>query len=180
MTSQNRPPPAFQEYAASMLANNDFRMMSLASRGLLYTLRLEYWLGNPLPADSHQLGKILGFDSSQVSLALQELGGLVTIKDGKLIFGDLDDYRRHLDERRRKQSAGGKVGAEIAKKNKFSRDAYPEPDHQVTQRATSGSLVQNIPTQTSTDQSNSVIQGEDDWVDQYDQSHMYGHKGRTK
>lgn len=180
MTTQNRPPPSFQEYAASMLANNDFRMMSLASRGLLYTLRLEYWLGNPLPADPLQLGKILGFDSSQVALALQELGGLVMLKDGKVNIAELDDYRRYLDERRKKQSAGGKVGAEIAKKNKSSRHASPMVDHQVTLGSTSGSLVQNSSTQPSTDQSNSVIKGKDEWVDQYDQSDIHGHKRRTK
>ena len=38
--SQNRDAPAYQEYAANLLARREFRAMSLPERGLLYTLRL--------------------------------------------------------------------------------------------------------------------------------------------
>ena len=58
MMAQNRlPAPCYQEYAASMLANLDFRQMPLSARGLLYTLRLECWENHRLPADSNKLCK---------------------------------------------------------------------------------------------------------------------------
>ena len=47
--AQNREPPAFQEYAAAMMAKTDYRLMSLAGRGLLYTMRLECWVNLTCP-----------------------------------------------------------------------------------------------------------------------------------
>ena len=180
MTTQNRPPPSFQEYAASMLANNDFRMMSLSSRGLLYTLRLEYWLGNPLPADPLRLGRILGFHTEEIKRALSELGGLVTINDGIVTIPELADYRKYLEERRNKQSVGGKAGAEIAKRNKATqKESYPMGDPQEPQRSTQGSLVQQSPIKPSTEQPNSVINEEDDWVQEFDQSDVHGYSRGT-
>lgn len=44
-------PPAYQEYAADMLSNRHFRMMTLQQRGLLYTLRLECWVNGSVPCD---------------------------------------------------------------------------------------------------------------------------------
>ena len=115
--AQNRKPPAYQEYAASMLANNGFRMMTLASRGLLYTLRLEHWIGNPLPADPVKLGKILGFDGAAVKSALIEMGDHIQVQEGCIKISELDDYKDYLRERQQKQSIGGKEGASRAKRN---------------------------------------------------------------
>ena len=39
--AQNREPPAFQEYTASVVAKTEYRVMSLESRGLHYTMRLD-------------------------------------------------------------------------------------------------------------------------------------------
>ena len=49
--AQNRTPPAYQEYAASVIANGDYRVLSLAERGLLYTLKLECWVNHRVPKD---------------------------------------------------------------------------------------------------------------------------------
>jgi len=37
----NRTAPAYQEYAASMMARFEYRTLTLAHRGLLYSMRLE-------------------------------------------------------------------------------------------------------------------------------------------
>lgn len=180
MTTQNRPPPSFQEYAASMLASNDFRMMSLSSRGLLYTLRLEYWLGNPLPADPMKLAKILGYHPDEISFALTELGSLVKIKDGMITIPELEDYRIYLEVRRQKQSEGGKVGAETAKRLKATKNgAYPMGDPQEPQRSTPRSLVQQSPIEPNTKQPNSVINEDDGWVQDFDHSDVHGCSRRT-
>ena len=50
MSKQNRNAPAYQEYASDMLASVDYRMLTLAQRGLLWSLRLELWVNKKLPA----------------------------------------------------------------------------------------------------------------------------------
>lgn len=58
--NQNRAAPAFQEYAATMLALLPFRTMTLQDRGLLYTMRLECWVNVRLPYNHNDLAKVLG------------------------------------------------------------------------------------------------------------------------
>ena len=72
---QHREPPAFQEYAATMMASIDFRTMSLAARGLLYTMRLECWVNRQLPSDPVRLTHMLGFDATEVSALLPKVIG---------------------------------------------------------------------------------------------------------
>ena len=48
---QNRKPPAYQEYAATILAQLPFRAMNLQDRGLLFTMRLECWVNTRLPSN---------------------------------------------------------------------------------------------------------------------------------
>jgi hypothetical protein len=93
---------------------------------------------------------------------------------------ELADYRKYLEERRKKQSVGGKAGAEIAKKNKATqKESYPMGDPQEPQRSTQGSLVQQSPIKPSTEQPNSVINEEDDWVQEFDQSDVHGYSRGT-
>lgn len=170
--AQHRPPPAFQEYAASMLSNMTFRMMSLSSRGLLYTLRLEYWVGNPLPAASDRLARVLGIRESEVTSALLELGDLVYMDQGFIKIPELDDYKQHLEDRQKKQSDGGKEGARRAKVQKNSpKDANIEGGHKVTQGVPSGSSVQINSVQSRSIQERPVINEVDsEWLEEYDKT----------
>lgn len=68
--SQNRPPPAYQEYAASMIADQRFRAMSLAERGLLYTMRIECWVNHSLPKTPEKLAKVLGLEIAELEKCL--------------------------------------------------------------------------------------------------------------
>lgn len=111
MSDQNRPPPAFQEFAASMMARTDYRLLNLAQRGLLYALRLECWVNHRMPADPAKLARVLGLDAAEVAAALPSLEAFFDVADGDLTCPELDDYRAHLDERRARQSEGGKRGA---------------------------------------------------------------------
>lgn len=177
--TQNRPPPAFQEYAASMLSNMTFRMMSLSSRGLLYTLRLEYWIGNPLPADPARLSKVLGLKNEEVEYGLQELCELIQIDQGFVKVPELDDYKNHLQDRHRKQSEGGKEGARRAKSKSDEErgikqsEAPPHGDHEVTRGATSGGLVKSSKVKPSSTQISQVINGDhSEWLGDYDSTPM--------
>lgn len=119
--AQNRPPPAFQEYAASMMAKTDYRIMSLAGRGLLYSMRLECWVNHELPRDVVRLAKVLGFDPAEVGGALPEVEPFFAFADSTITCPELDDYRKHLDGIAAKKSDGGKKGA--AKTNSKRKSA---------------------------------------------------------
>ena len=67
-----RKAPAFQEYAASMLAHKNFRTMTLAERGLLFTLRLECWENATVPSDTQELARYLGFHFDEIRSSFTE------------------------------------------------------------------------------------------------------------
>lgn len=109
--AQNRPAPAYQEYAAAMLANIHFRMLEPAERGILYTMRLECWVNHGLPTNPVMLAKILGADPGEVAAALPALKSFFREENNLLISPELEDYRAHLANSRAKQSEGGKKSA---------------------------------------------------------------------
>jgi hypothetical protein len=144
--AQHRDAPAFQEYAASMMAKTSYRVMSLSARGLLYTMRLECWVNGALPSDPLLLARVLGFAVDDVNKALNEVLSEFVITDDAIRCPELDDYRAHLDERRQRQVAGGKAGA--AKTN--SGRGRPAPGKPAGKpRVARESLVQNSQTQNS-------------------------------
>ena len=112
--TQNRKPPAYQEYAATILADRNFRLMTLAERGLFFSMRLECWQNNAVPAIENDLAKYLGSELSETQQAFTtRVKSFFTLNDGWFCCPELDDYRQHLDERKTKQSEGGKRGAAI-------------------------------------------------------------------
>ena len=173
--AQNRKPPAYQEYPATMLASRNFRLMNIAERGLLYTIRLECWENREVPASINHLAKYIGCDVSDVQVALTDLvKSFLNEEDGLLTCPELDDYRQHLDERKSKQSAGGKNGALITNRNRkktakqggvYFADETINP--QVTRRGNDGSLAQLNTVKSSQEQSlnNGYI---DEWINDYD------------
>ena len=109
--AQNRKAPAYQEYAATVLANKNYRLMSLAERGLLYSMKLECWENSEIPA-SDEMAKYLGCDQNEIKQAFTDrVKSFFTVSNDLLSCPELDDYRQHLDERKAKQSEGGKKGA---------------------------------------------------------------------
>jgi len=165
--AQQRDPPAFQEYPASILARADFRVASAASRGFLMTVRFECWVNRSVPRDPHLLSKILGFDLPVVEQGLAELGSFFSIEGDEIRCPELDHYRAHLDERRQKQSAGGKAGA--AKTNEGrNRPSTTSPTG--TPRLACSSLVKQSPVQSSKDESLEGKASEDSWLSDYDRA----------
>ena len=105
---QNRDAPAYQEYAAAMMAKIEYRTMSLAARGLLYSMRLECWVNGMLPANPDRLAKILGFTVDEIKNSLPEVQSFFANVDGFLISPELDNYKIHLAEGKKRMSDGGK------------------------------------------------------------------------
>ncbi len=108
---QNRDAPAFQEYAASMMAKIEYRTMTLAERGLLYTMRLECWVNDRLPADPVLLARVLGCSLDEVKAALPAVFSFFAEIDGFISSPDLDNYKLHLAEGKKRMSEGGKKSA---------------------------------------------------------------------
>jgi uncharacterized protein YdaU (DUF1376 family) len=111
MATRKRDAPAYQEYSANLMARIDYRAMSLAERGLLYTLRNECWVNRQVPADVHKLARILGYDPAEVQATLPAVMPFFAMQGAHLVCPELDDYREKLDLRREQQSQGGKQGA---------------------------------------------------------------------
>ena len=95
MQTQNREPPAFQEYAAAMISRREYRAMSLAERGLLYSLRLECWVNRTAPADPAILAKVLGYPADEIRAALPAVLAFFTVAGDDLFSPELDDYRAY-------------------------------------------------------------------------------------
>ncbi len=95
-----------------MMARTDYRVLSLAERGLLYSLRLECWVNQTLPESPDVLARVLGLDHAEVAKALPAVMRFFRGIDGLITCPELEDYRTHLEGIRERQSAGGRRGAE--------------------------------------------------------------------
>jgi len=131
--TQNRDAPAYQEYAATMLAQIPFRTMTFQDRGLLYTMRLECWVNGRLPSNNTELAKVLGMQISEIAQSLPAVMPYFEIVEGFIISPELNSYRAHLADRKLKQSKGGKQGAAITNgKSKRPANALFDGDSSTT------------------------------------------------
>lgn len=171
--AQNREPPAFQEYAANMMAQLAFRKMSLQDRGLLYTMRLECWVNQRLPKNPHDLAKVLGIPAPEVITSLPIVMYFFMITGEYIICPELENYRIHLAEIREKQSKGGKNGSkktnEKRKNEKKSEDSSnPTGELDRTRQVHDESLDQSTPEKQSQEQSTGDGDGPELFVSDYE------------
>ncbi len=144
-----RAAPAYQEYAAAMLADARYRLMTLAERGLLDTLRRECWVNGGLPEKPATLAKMLSFDQAEIAAALPAIMPFFVVKDGKIVCPELDELRATYSERRERQAAGGKRSAEKRKGEAASTLQAPS-------KHPASSLQGRRPDQTKPNQSKAV------------------------
>lgn len=120
--AEQRRPPAFQEYGADLLNLEDVKLMSLAERGLLATMRWTIWANDSLPRDPVHLARVLGLETQDVRAALTDrvLGFFKQAPDNpdRLICPELATQMRRLVERRDKQAEGGRDGARARKEKR--------------------------------------------------------------
>lgn len=160
--AQNRKPPSFQEYAATILSSKSFRVMTLSQRGLLFTMRLECWVNHSTPSQSNELAKYLGFSHQEISEALSvDVISYFNESESSYICPELEDYRQHLKEIRDKQKAGGKKAAAITN-NRWKGIESGNP------QVTCESLVQLSPVKLSSNQSLERGNIHDDFVKDYE------------
>lgn len=119
LPSQGREAPAYMEYPASIMARMPYRQMTLAERGLLYTLRNECWVNTHMPSDPDKLARILGYSTEEIRSALSSnLMEFFEIQGETFFCPELEKYRCYQEARRRRMSEGGKRGSESKKKSK--------------------------------------------------------------
>jgi hypothetical protein len=116
--SQNRDAPAYQEYAAAMMAKLSYRTLNLQERGLLWTMRNECWVNSTLPSKPELLAKVLGFDTEDVTASLPAVMPFFAIDGQSIISPDLEAYRAYLKDRKERMADGGKRGADAANRKR--------------------------------------------------------------
>ena len=136
--SQNRKAPAYQEYAANILAQLPFRTISLQDRGLLWTMRMECWVNKQLPNNPDVIAKMLGLPFNEVVSSLPAIMSFFKIEGDFIICPELEDYRIHLNARKIKQSKGGKIGSAITNK-KRNKSIKTEDNEQSSNSTTNSS-----------------------------------------
>lgn len=126
-----RPPPAFQCYASDWLAKEEFRLMTLDERGLLFSMLCQIWVSGSLPREAEGLGRLLGTDSAATKRALTPdvLKSFQPNADGRLACPELDALRAEYEARKRERSNSGRKGAEAKwhKSRKPTAETMAEP-----------------------------------------------------
>ena len=113
---RKKQPPAYQMYAADILATKEYRMMNLPQRRLFLSLHLDIWVNGEAPFNNHDLASYLGFSLEDIIKARSDhLDQFFTQSGDYLRCPEHDAYKAMLDERREKQSKGGKKGQRIKK-----------------------------------------------------------------
>ena len=173
---QNRAAPAYQEYAATILAQIPFRTMSLQERGLLYTMRLECWVNARLPGNHTDLAKVLGVPVAEVADSLAAVIPFFEVVDGFIVSPELENYRAHLADRKIKQSQGGKRGSAITN-DKRKRQAKtvgdgvsstPSSTSRLPRQGRGESLVQSSTAKPSQNQSSGMEVITDPFIAEYE------------
>jgi uncharacterized protein YdaU (DUF1376 family) len=171
---QNRDAPAYQEYAATILAQLPFRTMTLQERGLLYTMRLECWVNVRLPRNHNDLAKVLGLSVAEVENSLAAVMLFFDVEEGFVVCPELENYRAHLADRKTKQSEGGKIGSAITNRNRHGKTvnhggaSTPSSTLRLTRRGKVEPLVQSIAEKPSQNQSTESAVITDSFISDYE------------
>jgi len=160
--------PYFPFYAANMMSNRSFRLMSLKERGLLITILMECWVNGSVPSDLSDMAKILGLTVDDVKFAFTNRQLTFFHKEeGQFISKELEGYRQNYLDMREKQRLGGLKGAKN-KKDKNARLPKGQP-----QGEPEGSLSQ---ISSNSFNSNQLLKQElmnneiKSWVDDYERA----------
>jgi len=94
-----------------MMARFDYRTLSLAQRGLLYSMRLECWVNQYLPESPEIIARILGFDHAEIAAEIPFVMSFFDVQNGRIFAPDLEAYRERLNFIKDRQAEGGRAGA---------------------------------------------------------------------
>lgn len=114
MAERKRNPPAYQQYASDTLANERYRLMTLAERGLLESMRMQAWVSGDLPASHEDLARLLGvtLEDAEQNLTPAVLSFFRDDGQGRMFCPELIFQRQQMDDIRTERSRSGRKGAE--------------------------------------------------------------------
>ncbi len=185
LPSQGRDAPAYQEFAASMMARMSYRQLSLAERGLLYTLRNECWVNHKLPSDPAKLARVLGYVEDDIRSTLPGVMEYFEVQGEELVCPELEKYRHYQDARRERMSEGGKKSAD--KRRRVKQHAEGETTSASTLQAPSNhpatglqALRQDQTSQAKSKPVSRETDTQDPWVQEYERAsaNEYAHASR--
>jgi hypothetical protein len=126
-----RAPPAFQEYASDLLADERVREMSLAEVGLLALMRWSCWANRgDVPREPDRLARVLGKDQNEVQAAMTEAVRSffepTARTPSRLHCPELSDQRERMKERSAERASSGRRGASARwRKGKYMAEPTP-------------------------------------------------------
>ena len=91
-----------------LLTQEDFALLTIEARGLLFDLILRCASNGSVPASPAELGRIIGAPTEKIAELLPTLSGFVAEKSGRLDVPMLDIERRRVRERSEKKARGGR------------------------------------------------------------------------
>jgi len=174
LPTQGRDAPAYQEFAASMMARLEYREMNLAERGLLYTLRNECWVNHRMPSEPARLARVLNVSVDDIRSLLPAVMSFFEVQGDSLICPELENYRHYQDARRERMSEGGKRSAEKRKHTKHDVDEvgkHPTSTLQAASKPSPTSLQALSPVKSKQDKSKPVASESNDheaWIRGYE------------
>lgn len=146
-------PPAFQEYAAAALATENVQLMTLAERGLLFTMRLYAWVNESIPLDPGLMARALGLHADEVREHLTErvLSFFEPAEDDatRLICPALRRQMVRLMAKREKQAQAGRDSANKRRRKRNPALAECDAKHVASPIALEKSRAQLKRTETS-------------------------------
>jgi hypothetical protein len=168
---KKKQPPAYQMYASDVLATKEYRMMNLEQRGLFLSLHLDTWVNDEVPYDTKDLALFLKIPYDEVTRARSTHLHKFFIKNGDYFqCPEHDDYKAMLEERRQKQSKGGKKGQRI-KQSKAKGVPSSEPEGSRVEESSDELSSKEVSREKSSSGETSfkhISEGIEEWVREYD------------
>jgi len=172
--TSRRAPPAFQMYAASRLADRDFRSAAAVERGVLHSMELECWVNGTIPRDPRALARVLGLDAAEVQAGLtqrvlrhfqprhDDLEGEV------LVHPELDAYRAKLDTQYENRADAGRRNIARVNERKRAGNSTSDPTSNPSSVSTSPKYSTEQYSQNQSLESGSIPQEHKEWLSDYE------------
>ena len=94
-----------------------------------------------MPENPGLLSKVLGFSEQEVTDSLPAVMPFFTVANGFILCPELEDYRKHLEAIKAKQSRGGKVGSALTNNKRYPLKNRIETDVTSTPSSDSSSTL---------------------------------------
>lgn len=169
MSATRGTSPTFQVYAFDLMVKRDYRLMTLAERGLLLTMWCECWANSEIPAEPNELALILGKPGEvQAALTSKVVTFFERTKTGTFLSPDLETYREYVLDQRERMSKGGSKGGKKRVENEKKARVASSPPLESNQATLKGRESES---ESETELAKSgIVPVDDPWVNDYEKA----------